>query len=60
MSWQAIPTQKGEVEALGGRTRGERAPPLLFFHFLKSSQGGGCNFPRGKDVLKWWLSEKGL
>jgi hypothetical protein len=31
---EAIPSQKGEVEALGGHTRGERAPHLLIFIFL--------------------------
>jgi hypothetical protein len=33
MSWQAFSKSKGEVEGLGGRTRGERAHNLLIFDF---------------------------
>jgi hypothetical protein len=50
----------GEVEGLGGRTRGERAPLPLIFHFLKFAQGGGRNFPRGTNIMKWWLGGNGL
>jgi hypothetical protein len=46
----------GEVEGLGGRTRGERAPLTSIFHSLKFVQGGGRNFPKGAKNMKWWLA----
>jgi hypothetical protein len=33
MSWQAFSKSKGEMEGLGGRTRGQRAHSTLIFHF---------------------------
>jgi hypothetical protein len=45
MSWQAFACQKGEVEALGGRTRGERAPLFLIFHFLLVFSRRGAQLP---------------
>jgi hypothetical protein len=59
MSWQAFAKSKGEVEGLGGRTRGERAH-FLIFDFLWFPQGGGRNFPRGNNFMKWWLGKRGL
>jgi hypothetical protein len=40
----------GEVDGLGGRTRGERTPLTSIFHFLKFAQGGGRNFPTGQII----------
>jgi hypothetical protein len=52
MSWQAFAWSRGEVEGLGGRTRGERAHFNLIFDFSYFPQGGGRNFPRGNN-MKW-------
>jgi hypothetical protein len=48
------------VKGLGGRTRGERAHSSLIFYFSWFTQGGGRNFPRGDNNMKWWLGKRGL
>jgi hypothetical protein len=51
MRWRGKDESMGDVDDLGGRTRGEKAP-LLIFHFLKFAQGGGRNFPSGENFMK--------
>jgi hypothetical protein len=50
----------GDVEGLGGRTYGERAPHINLLAFLMFPHEGGHKSPRGANWFKWVLSLGGV